>query len=156
MRPRCPAAESFDSPIDRRSDFYRQQALLQQFNQGKLKPQPLLTPPNVCTFARIALVPLFVVLWHTTHEKASIATAGVFIAAAVTDWLDGYLARRVRPCCCEGGCALWICLSCGHPWARRLMHCNNSSAAPVLLMALQLKVTSAFGAFLDPVADKIM
>ncbi|KAI7840613.1 hypothetical protein COHA_005635 [Chlorella ohadii] len=73
----------------------------------------MLTPPNICTFARVALVPLFVLLWHTVHDYASIATASVFILASVTDWLDGYLARR-------------------------------------------MKITSAFGAFLDPVADKIM
>lgn len=41
------AQESLDSPIDRRSDYYRQKALLQQFKSGKLQPQPLLTPPNV-------------------------------------------------------------------------------------------------------------
>ncbi|KAI3426843.1 hypothetical protein D9Q98_006789 [Chlorella vulgaris] len=110
---RISSKECLDSPIDRRSDFYRQQALLQQFQRGKLKPQPLWTPPNVCTFARVALVPVFVLLWHTTHDYASVATASVFITAALTDWLDGYLARR-------------------------------------------LKMSSAFGAFLDPVADKIM
>lgn len=41
------AQESLDSPIDRRSDYYRQKALLQQFKSGTLQPQPLLTPPNV-------------------------------------------------------------------------------------------------------------
>lgn len=56
-------------------------------------PRPAL---RSCTFARVALVPLFVLLWHTAHDYASIATASVFILAALTDWLDGYLARRVR------------------------------------------------------------
>ena len=100
--PLLPLQESLDSPIDRRSDYYRRSALLQQFQGGALPPpQPLLTPPNVCTLARVALVPIFVILWHTVHEYASIATAVVFILAALTDWLDGYLARRVRHC---GGC----------------------------------------------------
>lgn len=39
-------------------------------------------------------------LWHTVHDYASIATATVFILAAVTDWLDGYLARRVSAVLC--------------------------------------------------------
>ncbi|PSC69713.1 CDP-diacylglycerol-glycerol-3-phosphate 3-phosphatidyltransferase [Micractinium conductrix] len=111
---RVSTQESLDSPIDRRSDYYRRSALAQQGVAGrKPQPQPLMTLPNICTFARVALVPVFVLLWHTVHEYASIATASVFILAALTDWLDGYLARR-------------------------------------------MKITSAFGAFLDPVADKIM
>ena len=76
----------------------------------------MLTPPNVCTLARILLVPLFVALWHASshtaaggapHRFASLATAAVFIAAAATDWLDGYLARRVR---CGG--AVVVCCVC--------------------------------------------
>lgn len=72
-----------------------------------------------CTFARVALVPLFVFLWHTAHDYASIATASVFILAALTDWLDGYLARRVgivlKICCvralfsCVSGCGVGLC-----------------------------------------------
>lgn len=78
-----------------RSDYYRRAALLQQFAAGTLQPQPLMTAPNICTFARVLLVPVFVLLWHTAHNYASIATATVFIVASLTDWLDGYLARRV-------------------------------------------------------------
>ena len=110
---RAPFQESFDSPIDRRSDYYRVAALQERAARRALQPQPLLTPPNVCTFARVLMVPLFMLLWFTAHRYASIATATVFILASITDWLDGYLARR-------------------------------------------LKIVSAFGAFLDPVADKIM
>ena len=55
----------------------------------------MLTPPNICTFLRVILVPLFCVLWFTAHQYASICTASVFILASVTDWLDGYLARKV-------------------------------------------------------------
>lgn len=74
--------------------------------------------PNILTWLRIAAIPLFVAVlyidesWLTTRQTNIIAT-GIFIAAAVTDWFDGYLARR-------------------------------------------LNQTSAFGAFLDPVADKLM
>ena len=74
--------------------------------------------PIVLTWLRIAAIPLFVAVlyideaWLTTQQANIVATA-IFIAAAVTDWFDGYLARR-------------------------------------------LNQTSAFGAFLDPVADKLM
>ena len=74
--------------------------------------------PNSLTWARIALIPIFVGVyylpdsWLSVGERNFIA-AVIFIVAAVTDWFDGYLART-------------------------------------------LKQTSAFGAFLDPVADKLM
>ena len=74
--------------------------------------------PNLLTWARIVLIPLFVGVfyapesWLTLTQQNLIATA-IFIVAAVTDWFDGWLARR-------------------------------------------LEQTSAFGAFLDPVADKLM
>ncbi|APR05258.1 CDP-diacylglycerol--glycerol-3-phosphate 3-phosphatidyltransferase [Thauera chlorobenzoica] len=74
--------------------------------------------PNALTWARIALIPIFVGVfylpdnWMPVASKNLVAT-GIFIAAAVTDWFDGYLARA-------------------------------------------LGQTSAFGAFLDPVADKLM
>jgi CDP-diacylglycerol--glycerol-3-phosphate 3-phosphatidyltransferase/cardiolipin synthase len=74
--------------------------------------------PIVLTWSRILLIPLLVGIyyfpstWFDPQEKNVFATI-VFVIAAVTDWLDGYLARK-------------------------------------------LKQTSAFGAFLDPVADKLM
>lgn len=74
--------------------------------------------PMLLTWARIVLIPLFVGVyylpeaWATLPVKNILATA-VFILAALTDWFDGYLARR---------------------WNQ----------------------TSQFGAFLDPVADKLM
>jgi cardiolipin synthase len=74
--------------------------------------------PNLLTWGRILLIPLFVGVfyfphdWLTPHEQNLAATV-IFIVAALTDWLDGYLART-------------------------------------------LQQTSAFGAFLDPVADKLM
>ena len=69
--------------------------------------------PNALTLARILLIPVFVVVFFLPAEGARAAAALLFGAAACTDWLDGYLARR-------------------------------------------LNQTSRFGAFLDPVADKLM
>jgi CDP-diacylglycerol--glycerol-3-phosphate 3-phosphatidyltransferase/cardiolipin synthase len=68
---------------------------------------------NVLTVARIIMIPLVVVLFYMPQPWAKAATGWVFILAAVTDSLDGYLARK-------------------------------------------LGQTSALGAFLDPVADKLM
>ena len=74
--------------------------------------------PNTLTWLRIALIPMFVAVfylpdgWVPKHDINLIATA-LFVLASVTDWLDGWLARR-------------------------------------------LNQMSAFGAFLDPVADKLM
>ncbi|MFZ2541513.1 MAG: CDP-diacylglycerol--glycerol-3-phosphate 3-phosphatidyltransferase [Gallionella sp.] len=74
--------------------------------------------PNLITWLRILLIPVFVSVLYLSdstlspHLKNLIATA-VFLLAAITDWLDGYLARK-------------------------------------------LDQFSAFGAFLDPVADKLM
>jgi CDP-diacylglycerol---glycerol-3-phosphate 3-phosphatidyltransferase len=94
--------ESLVSPIDRRSDYYRQAAFLAAKDQPKRVRQPLLTIPNVLTFARLIMVPVLVGLWYSPQEGAKLAAAYVFLGASITDWLDGYLARRVRAlliCC---------------------------------------------------------
>ena len=69
--------------------------------------------PNLLTFFRILLIPVFVILFYLPYQWSYMAAAIVFILAAATDWFDGYLARK-------------------------------------------LNQSTAFGAFLDPVADKIM
>jgi cardiolipin synthase len=74
--------------------------------------------PNIVTVLRILLIPLIVgVFYLPDHWLAyggkNVAATAIFIVAAVTDWLDGYLARK-------------------------------------------LNQMSAFGAFLDPVADKLV
>lgn len=69
--------------------------------------------PTVLTLMRIVLIPVFVIVYYLPFPWVHLATAAIFGLAALTDWLDGYLARR---------------------WNQ----------------------TSAFGAFLDPVADKLM
>ena len=79
--------------------------------------------PTMLTWLRIMLIPVFVGVFYLPNDPHSytsipahwvnIAATTIFAIAAITDWLDGYLARR---------------------WNQ----------------------TSAFGAFLDPVADKLM
>ena len=69
--------------------------------------------PTLLTLLRIALIPIFVVVFYLPYEGMRAAAALIFSIAAITDWLDGYLARR-------------------------------------------LNQASALGAFLDPVADKLM
>ncbi|KAG2486834.1 hypothetical protein HYH03_014517 [Edaphochlamys debaryana] len=103
-------AESLISPIDRRSDYYRHAALVVPH---KPIPQPLMTIPNILTYFRLLLVPVLLLVWEMQHKYNATLCAVMFIAASVTDYFDGYLARR-------------------------------------------LKIATVFGAFLDPVADKIM
>lgn len=56
--------------------------------------QESLNVPNLITVARILLIPVFVALFATPDPDRSIMAAIVFVTAAVTDLLDGYLARR--------------------------------------------------------------
>ena len=78
----------------------------------------VLNVPNVVTLSRIVLIPLIIGLYYVPDDWLSwqaknVSATTVFIFAAITDWLDGYLARR-------------------------------------------LNQLSAFGEFLDPVADKLI
>jgi len=69
--------------------------------------------PNFLTLFRIALIPILVAVFYLPYSWSYLASSIIFIIAAITDWLDGLLARK-------------------------------------------LKQTSKFGAFLDPVADKLI
>jgi len=69
--------------------------------------------PNLLTLFRLLLIPVFVVLFYSPHPWSYLASALVVAIASLTDWLDGYLARK-------------------------------------------LGQSTPFGAFLDPVADKVM
>ena len=91
---RVSTQESLDSPIDRRSAYYREQALELLQRKGALKPQRMMTPPNLLTFLRVLLVPVLVVTWYGDHRHYNVATAAIFIAASITDWLDGCAALR--------------------------------------------------------------
>lgn len=71
------------------------------------------TVPTWLTLLRIVMIPVLIVLFYLPYRWANIASVAVFVLAAVTDALDGWIARRYE-------------------------------------------LQSAFGAFLDPVADKMM
>jgi len=69
--------------------------------------------PTLLTWLRIGLLPVIVAVFYMDGDWARPLCAFIFVIAGVTDWLDGYLARR-------------------------------------------MSLESRFGAFLDPVADKLM
>ncbi len=69
--------------------------------------------PNILTLMRIALIPVFIVVYYLPWEWHHFASAAIFGLAALTDWVDGYLARKFNQ-------------------------------------------VTPFGAFLDPVADKLI
>ena len=72
-----------------------------------------ITLPTGITLLRIALIPLFVIVFYLPFSWSNEVAAAIFGLACISDWVDGYLARM-------------------------------------------LKQESAFGAFLDPVADKLI
>ncbi|MFT4248482.1 MAG: CDP-diacylglycerol--glycerol-3-phosphate 3-phosphatidyltransferase [Pseudomonas sp.] len=72
-----------------------------------------MTIPTWLTLLRIVMIPVLVVVFYLPYKWTNFASAAIFGLAAITDWLDGWVARRY------------------HQY-------------------------SAFGAFLDPVADKLM
>ncbi|MDT4288251.1 CDP-diacylglycerol--glycerol-3-phosphate 3-phosphatidyltransferase [Methylomonas sp. MO1] len=71
------------------------------------------TIPTYLTLLRIALIPLLAVVFYLPWQYSNLACTAIFLVAGFTDWLDGYLARKMN-------------------------------------------MQTAFGAFLDPVADKLM
>lgn len=73
----------------------------------------LLNLPNLVTYLRMILIPMLVVSYYLPYRHAHVLATALFVLAGITDWLDGYLARK-------------------------------------------LDQSSPFGAFLDPVADKLM
>lgn len=52
--------------------------------------------PNILTMFRIFLIPVFLFCFYSTHEHARFMAAFVFWLAAITDALDGYLARKLQ------------------------------------------------------------
>lgn len=51
--------------------------------------------PNLLTFARIVAVPVFIAVYLLEFMRDYQITTLIFIFAAITDWLDGFLARRM-------------------------------------------------------------
>ena len=60
----------------------------------RVVPAPLAQLPNALTILRLLVVPVFVVLLYRADGEGSYALAGLFAAAALTDQIDGFLARR--------------------------------------------------------------
>ena len=55
-----------------------------------------MTIPNILTLSRIALIPIFVIVYYLPVSWAHLGAAILFAIAAFTDWLDGYLARNLQ------------------------------------------------------------
>lgn len=58
--------------------------------------RPVLNLPNMLTLVRIFLIPILVVFYFLDIPNREVIITGVFVLAAVTDWLDGYLARKME------------------------------------------------------------
>lgn len=58
-------------------------------------PHPIFNIPNILTMTRIAAIPLLAGLLMSPSQPAGFWAAAVFALASITDWLDGYLARRM-------------------------------------------------------------
>ncbi len=59
------------------------------------RPSQILNLPNILTMMRIAAIPLLAALLLTPSKSSGFWAAAVFALASITDWLDGYLARRM-------------------------------------------------------------
>jgi len=59
------------------------------------QPSQILNLPNILTMTRIATIPLLAALLMSPSRSAGFWAAALFAAASITDWLDGYLARRM-------------------------------------------------------------
>lgn len=57
---------------------------------------PILNIPNILTLMRIAVIPVLVVVLMSPTRLAGFVAAALFAVASITDWLDGYLARRMN------------------------------------------------------------
>lgn len=52
--------------------------------------------PNSITTARLILIPVFIVAFYLPYESAPAIATFIFWLAAITDWFDGYLARKLN------------------------------------------------------------
>eukprot|EP01018_Ginkgo_biloba_P028756 Gb_04963 [translate_table: standard] len=63
-------------------------------NQDKIKASKILTLPTILTLGRVAAIPLLMAVFYLEDQWATTTTTSIFVAAAITDWLDGYIARK--------------------------------------------------------------
>ncbi|MES2663360.1 MAG: CDP-diacylglycerol--glycerol-3-phosphate 3-phosphatidyltransferase [Pseudomonadota bacterium] len=56
----------------------------------------LFSLPNLLTYSRILMIPLLVFVFYLPWKASGLAAAGIFILAAITDWFDGFLARKLN------------------------------------------------------------
>lgn len=61
-----------------------------------MQPNPIWNLPNILTLLRIAAIPMLMVLLISPTREAGFWAAALFSVASITDWLDGYLARRMN------------------------------------------------------------
>jgi len=59
------------------------------------QPNQIMNLPNILTMTRIATIPLLAALLMSPSRSAGFWAAALFAVASITDWLDGYLARRM-------------------------------------------------------------
>jgi len=52
--------------------------------------------PNTLSMVRIALIPVFVYVYYLPYDWSNIAATVLFGIASITDWFDGYLARKLE------------------------------------------------------------
>ena len=52
--------------------------------------------PNILTFARIIMIPVLILFYFLPLKGANEILAAIFVFAGITDWLDGYLARKLN------------------------------------------------------------
>lgn len=57
---------------------------------------PPMTIPNFVTLLRLALLPLFILIFYLPFQGSYTVCAMIFLLAGITDWFDGYLARRLN------------------------------------------------------------
>lgn len=62
----------------------------------KMRDYVTMSVPNILTLLRISLIPIFVLFFYLPVRWSYEASAIIFAIAAVTDWLDGYLARKLK------------------------------------------------------------
>lgn len=56
----------------------------------------IITIPNLLTISRILLIPIFILFFFLHFHDSTYVVAAIFLIAAITDWMDGFLARKLK------------------------------------------------------------